>query len=153
MFEGDTGWPQYNNVADLTEFKNEINKKDNKQTVKNIVNKKLTVTDKPINYDEIFSPEDIVGHPEMINHPKHYGGEENPYEAIKIIEALNLNFNLGNCLKYICRLGKKPSGSLSNDEKTLEDLKKAAWYMQREVERFQKELEEKKKQCYLKPKI
>ena len=75
----------------------------------------------------------------MVNHPKHYGGEDNPYEAIKVIEAWNLNFNLGNCLKYISRLGKKPNGNLSNYEKILEDLEKALWYLQREIERFKKE--------------
>ena len=93
---------------------------------------------------DILSPEDLMRYPEMINHPAHYGGENNPYEAIKVIEAWNLNFNLGNCLKYISRLGKKPSGSLSSNEKTLEDLAKASWYLQREIERFRKEIEEEK---------
>lgn len=88
----------------------------------------------------ILSPEDLVSHPEMINHPAHYGGENNPYEAIKVIEAWDLNFNLGNCLKYISRLGKKPSENLSNDENTLEDLQKASWYLQREIEKRKKEM-------------
>lgn len=135
----DTGWPQDNNAVDLVELKKEMNKKDNEQPIKNIVNK-----NSKLKYDSILSPEDVVAHPEMINHPAHYRGEEDTYEAIKVIEAWNLNFNLGNCLKYICRLRNKPSRELSNDEKALEDLKKAAWYMQREVERFQREIEEKK---------
>lgn len=84
----------------------------------------------------IISPEDLLNHPEMINHPAHYGGEDNPYEAIKVIEAWDLDFNLGNCLKYISRLGKKDDSNLSKDEKTLEDLQKAAWYLQREIDRF-----------------
>ena len=33
---------------------------------------------------------------ELVNHPNHYRGEDNPYEAIKVIEAGDLNFNLGN---------------------------------------------------------
>lgn len=37
---------------------------------------------------------------ESINHPTHYGGQQNPYEAIKIIEALDLGFCLGNTVKY-----------------------------------------------------
>jgi hypothetical protein len=53
----------------------------------------------------------------LIDHPQHYGGEENPYEAIKVIEAWNLDFALGNVVKYINRAGKKGS--------KLEDLKKA----------------------------
>jgi hypothetical protein len=40
-----------------------------------------------------------------INHPQHYGGADNPYEAIKVIEAWNLGFNLGNTIKYISCAG------------------------------------------------
>lgn len=63
---------------------------------------------------------------EAIDHPKHYGGADNPYEAIKVIEAWELGFHLGNVIKYVSRAGKKGSD--------LEDLKKAAWYLQREIE-------------------
>lgn len=38
---------------------------------------------------------------ELVNHPEHYGGAENPYEAIKVIEAWKLGFHLGNAVKYI----------------------------------------------------
>ena len=54
---------------------------------------------------------------EMVNHPKHYGGESNPYEAIKVIDAWDLDFCLGNTVKYISRAGKK------SPEKELEDLR------------------------------
>lgn len=63
---------------------------------------------------------------EAINHPAHYGGANNPYEAIKVIEAWNLGFCLGNTVKYICRAGKK--GIVT------EDLEKAAWYLNRAIE-------------------
>ena len=43
----------------------------------------------------------------MVIHPTHYGGKDNPYEAIKVIEAWEAGFNLGNTLKYISRAGKK----------------------------------------------
>jgi hypothetical protein len=62
---------------------------------------------------------------EKVNHPAHYGGEANPYEAIKVVEAWKLNFCLGNVVKYISRAGKKGD--------TLEDLKKARWYLDREI--------------------
>lgn len=65
--------------------------------------------------------------PERVDHPAHYGGADNPYEAIKVIEAWELGFCLGNTVKYISRAGKKGD--------RLEDLKKAAWYLQREIER------------------
>jgi hypothetical protein len=65
-----------------------------------------------------------------IDHPQHYGGEENPYEAIKVIEAWNLDFALGNVVKYISRAGKKGS--------KIEDLKKAQWYLNRAVNQAEK---------------
>ena len=64
---------------------------------------------------------------DAINHPAHYGGQDNPYEAIKVIEAWSLGFCLGNTIKYISRAGKKDAA------KTLEDLKKARWYLDREI--------------------
>jgi hypothetical protein len=69
---------------------------------------------------------------EMVNHPNHYGGEDNVYETIKIIEHFGINFHRGNTLKYLLRAGKK------DPNKTLEDLKKAAWYLNREIENFEK---------------
>ncbi len=68
---------------------------------------------------------------EKVNHPDHYGGESNPYEAIKVIEAWDLNFHLGNVVKYISRAGKKSKSSV-------EDLKKAEWYLSRYVQFIQK---------------
>lgn len=65
-----------------------------------------------------------------VDHPAHYGGGDNPYEAIKVIEAWDLGFNLGSALKYIARAGKKPG------EELLVDLDKAAWYVRRETERI-----------------
>jgi len=67
---------------------------------------------------------------EQVNHPKHYGGAENPYEAIKVIEAWELDFCLGNTVKYISRAGKKET------DKTIQDLEKAQWYLQRKIEQL-----------------
>lgn len=67
---------------------------------------------------------------DMINHPHHYGGAASKYEAIKIIEACNLGFHLGNVLKYILRAGKKSSLEL-------EDLKKARWYLDRYIKNIE----------------
>ena len=69
---------------------------------------------------------------EMVNHPRHYGGEGNPYEAIKVIEAWDLNFSLGNVVKYISRAGKK--------NETLEDLEKASWYLDRAIQNLRTNL-------------
>lgn len=67
---------------------------------------------------------------DAVNHPAHYGGADNPYEAIKVIEAWQLGFNLGNTVKYISRAGKKDA--------RLQDLKKALWYLDREITNLEK---------------
>jgi Protein of unknwon function (DUF3310) len=61
---------------------------------------------------------------DMVNSPTHYtsGG----IETIDFIEAKELDYCLGNCVKYISRAGKK------NDKK-LEDLNKAMWYLERAI--------------------
>lgn len=64
----------------------------------------------------------------VVNHPAHYGGEKDTYEAIKVIDAWGLGFSLGNAIKYICRAGKKENNS------RLQDLEKAQWYLQHEIE-------------------
>lgn len=66
---------------------------------------------------------------EQVNHPEHYGGEDDPYEAIKVIEAWNLGFHLGNVVKYISRAGRK------DIKNTITDLKKALWYLKREIDK------------------
>ena len=76
---------------------------------------------------------------EMVNHPSHYGGANNPYEAIKVIEAWEANFNIGTTLRYLCRCGKKTIGG-SAEEMRLEDLKKARWYLDREIQNIEKSL-------------
>lgn len=67
---------------------------------------------------------------EAVDHPAHYGGADNPYEAIKVIEAWGLGFCLGNPVKYLARAGKKGAA--------LEDLKKAAWYLNRHIEAMER---------------
>lgn len=69
-----------------------------------------------------------------VNHPTYYGGRDNPYETIKVIEAWGLddNFDLGNTIKYISRAGKKDKACL------LQDLMKAQFYLNHEVEKLHK---------------
>ena len=68
---------------------------------------------------------------DMINHPQHY--TLGKIEVIDFIEDKGLNFNLGNVVKYVARAGHKKSSGKSMDAKTLEDLKKARWYIEREI--------------------
>lgn len=67
---------------------------------------------------------------EMVNHPTHYGGQDNPYEVVKVAEAWGLDMDayLFNVLKYIGRSGKK------EDNPPLQDLEKAVWYLNRRIE-------------------
>ena len=67
---------------------------------------------------------------EQVYHPDHYGGKDNPYEAIKVIEAWDLDFNLGNVVKYVSRAGKKEPAA------ELQDLEKAMWYLQRSIDKL-----------------
>ena len=62
---------------------------------------------------------------ESVDHPTHYRSDSG-FEAIDVIEAWNLNFNLGSALKYICRAGLKTSRK--------EDLQKAIWFLTRELD-------------------
>jgi hypothetical protein len=68
----------------------------------------------------------IPANVENVNHPNHYKGKDNPYEAIKVIDAWKLGFCLGNAVKYIARAGAKGD--------KVEDLQKAIWYIQHEID-------------------
>lgn len=65
---------------------------------------------------------------DIINNPPHYRGA-NGMQAIDVIEAFELNYHLGNVVKYVLRCGKKSASPL-------EDLKKARWYIEREIKRL-----------------
>ncbi len=64
---------------------------------------------------------------DIINSPSHY--TDGGIETIDFIEAKGLNYHLGNVVKYVSRAGKK------DPAKKLEDLKKARWYLEREIEK------------------
>lgn len=62
-----------------------------------------------------------------VNHPAHY--TDGNIEVIDFIEDKKLGYHLGNAVKYIARAGKK------DPDKYVEDLRKAVWYLQREIGR------------------
>jgi len=68
-----------------------------------------------------------------VDHPSHYGGDTT-YEHVKVAIAWGLDKRafLYNCTKYLCRLGKKPIAA------ELEDLEKAKWYLEKEIEQLKK---------------
>lgn len=65
---------------------------------------------------------------DAINHPKHYNAHPSGIECIDVVE--HMNFNLGNAIKYVWRAGLKTEA--------IEDLKKARWYLDREIARLEK---------------
>lgn len=77
---------------------------------------------------EITTPIDTDVKKEMVDHPAHYN--RGKYEAIDIIESLEMNFNLGNAFKYLFRVGHK--------DDIVQELKKAKWYLDREIQRLSK---------------
>ena len=64
---------------------------------------------------------------EQVNHPSHY---QQGIEPIEVIESWDLNFNLGNVIKYTLRAPYK--------ENMVQDLEKAKWYLERELQRLKK---------------
>lgn len=70
---------------------------------------------------------------EQVDHPAHYQ-TANGLEAIDVIDAFDLGFDLGNAVKYILRAGKKRDA--------LTDLKKAAWYLDHQIAKLQRAKEQ-----------
>jgi len=72
-----------------------------------------------------------------INHPQHYTSSavcskcKAPIECIQVVE--HMRFSVGNAVKYLWRAGRKSTSPL------VEDLKKARWYIDREIQRLEKE--------------
>jgi hypothetical protein len=64
---------------------------------------------------------------EAVNHPQHYNGHPSGVECITVVE--HMSFNCGNAVKYVWRADHKG--------KRIEDLKKARWYIDREIQRLE----------------
>ena len=76
-----------------------------------------------------YKPLEKVGS-DPVNHPDHYKSSKSGIECIQITE--HMNFCLGNAVKYIWRAGLKSASPV-------EDLKKAVWYLNREIARLENE--------------
>nr|DAM56570.1 MAG TPA: nucleotide kinase [Caudoviricetes sp.] len=82
------------------------------------------------NLFEVVEP--LEGVPSMVEHPQHYN--KGKYEVIDVINDWGLNFDLGNVVKYIARAEHKGN--------KLEDLEKALFYLQYEVDRLKGRFDE-----------
>lgn len=95
-----------------------------KMSRKTILEKAATKYDEACSLVATLPPAPVMIYgPDMVNQPPHYtkGG----IETIDFIEAKDLNYNLGNVVKYVTRSGLKGT--------RIEDLKKAKWYLEREI--------------------
>lgn len=82
-------------------------------------------------YDSNTPKEDLV------NHPKHYSWLKDKC-GIEVIDITRwLDFDLGNAIKYLLRAGKKTESNMSDNEKTIQDLKKAIWYIQDKIKQLE----------------
>ena len=93
----------------------------------------LHVHEKACSKNPDGSQNDVEGD-DLVEHPAHYGGKDNPYETIKVLEAVMSpeafrGFCVGNAWKYLSRAGKKDPAKL------WEDLEKAHWYLNYLIER------------------
>lgn len=73
--------------------------------------------------EDLYAAMDETMQLEMISNPKHY--TQGKYEVIDVIEDWKLNFRLANVVKYVARADHKG--------KPVEDLRKAKWYLEREI--------------------
>lgn len=79
---------------------------------------------------------------DAVNHPSHYNSHPSGVECITVTE--HMTFNVGNAIKYLWRAGLKAVDlgffqlhASTSYEKHLEDLKKARWYIDREIQRVE----------------
>ena len=75
-----------------------------------------------------------------VQHPKHYNSHPSGIECIEIVR--HHNFNIGNAIKYLWRAGLKHEEGMSDKDKQIEDLRKALFYINDEIERIKDKKEE-----------
>ena len=114
-------------IAELRS-KNILNKYTIIESIKNEIDRVVELFDKK---PELASKSSNVS--STLSRPAHYGGEDNPFEAIKIIHHYNLNFNLGNIIKYTLRCGKK--------DEAIKELEKIKQYADFEIQRLNKTID------------
>lgn len=86
-----------------------------------------------------YETHDDKTHDDKVNHPSHYTWLKDLC-GIEVIDITrHMDFNLGNSIKYILRSGHKKEEGYTDKQKTIEDLKKAAWYLNDEISTLEKQ--------------
>lgn len=73
---------------------------------------------------------------DRVNHPSHY-----TFGKIQVADAIvdwKLDFLRGNVVKYVARAGKKEEEGMTNNQKEIQDLEKALWYLNRAIKELKK---------------
>lgn len=73
---------------------------------------------------------------DMVNHPQHYTSHPSGVECIDITR--HYCFSIGSAIKYLWRAGLKKDASLTDNQKEIEDLKKAIWYISDRIKQLEK---------------
>lgn len=82
----------------------------------------------------------LVSTTDNVNHPKHYTSHPSGIECIEITR--HYCFAIGNAIKYLWRAGLKKDASLSDNQKEVEDLKKAIWYIKDRIKQLGGDVED-----------
>ena len=75
-----------------------------------------------------------------VNHPIHYNRHPSGIECIDIVR--HYDFNIGNVIKYIWRAGSKHEKGMNDRDKQIEDLEKAMFYLNDEIEMIKRSKDE-----------
>jgi hypothetical protein len=123
--KSDTKYVYYIQWMNKTGKTYDYSKKKKKYAKSRIAKKPSKIMDAVKEMKSTLDALDLIKDVDPVNHPPHYkaGG----IETIDFIEAKDLNYRLGNVIKYVSRAGKK-------DSDPVQDLQKAAWYLQREID-------------------
>ena len=108
-------------VTEMSEFELDKFLERPSATIKTKIDSMVNVT---IKKNDANASKQINEKSDAVNHPSYYQGK---MEVIDFIEDKHLGFNLGNCIKYISRC------HLKHKDNPVEDLKKARWYLDREI--------------------
>ena len=73
-----------------------------------------------------------------VNHPEHYTSHPSGIECIEVTR--HYCFSIGNAIKYLWRAGLKKDASLTDNQKEIEDLKKAIWYIKDRIKQLEGEV-------------
>ena len=117
---------------DFKKYTDEIEKQKKIYEAKVVINQttketpqSIIIESKPVTTSEIIDD---------VNHPPHYTWLKDLC-GIEVIDiTMHMKFTLGNAIKYILRQGRKIDNSLTQKESIIKDLKKAIWYINKEIE-------------------